>query len=134
MKTIGSGLAPTAARDCPGQVLPAPVSVTAGTTTADGEDDVEEENSVPRPSFERDIRGYSSPEIGLQLPEDRAQRSRVRDARRHREGQAVRLARPVIQVLPEDHGPNRPERRQSQGGEDIVDRRVHLVLSTLALE
>ena len=44
------------------------------------------------------------------------------------EGQAKRLARSVIRVLPEDHGPSRPERGQAERGEDVAGERTDLGL------
>ena len=126
------GLGRHGRHDCPGQALPAPPCMTARTPTANREEGVEEEHAMPRPGFERDIMGFRLSEVGPQLAEDEAKRRRVLHAGRHRERQAVRLARPVIWVLPEDHGPNRRQRGQAEGGEGVFGGWVDLELGALA--
>lgn len=126
------GLGRHGCHDGSGQALPAPVRMTAGTPTTDREDDVEEEHAVPRPRFEGPIPGNRSSEVGLQLSEDHAQRWRDLHAGPNRERQAVRLARTVVRVLPEDHGPHRSERGQAERGEDLAGRWIDVELGALA--
>jgi hypothetical protein len=76
--------------------------------------------------------GTSEPLVGIgqsrvvgPFNQDVAQRARQRDARRHREGEAVRPIGLVVRVLSEDHRAHRFERCQSQRGEHVVDGRIH---------
>ena len=50
----------------------------------------------------------------------------------HREAQPVGLARAVVRVLAEDQHPRLGVRREVQGGEHLVVRRVHGVVLALA--
>src|SRR4051812_1497406 len=70
-------------------------------------------------------------EVAAQLGVDVDERRRYGDAVLHREAQAVRLARPVVRVLTEEHHASGLERRQVQRSEDLIWRRVDGVTLTL---
>src|SRR4051812_42366409 len=66
--------------------------------------------------------GARDAEIALQLLEDVVQRRRNRDARLHRETQAVRLSGAVVGILAEHHDLGLFERGRVERGEDVRGR------------
>ncbi|PAV66679.1 hypothetical protein WR25_01824 [Diploscapter pachys] len=106
-----------------GERLPPPAGMRRGASVLDGQHAVEQQHARPRPALQMPVARRGNAQIVVQFLEDVAQRRRHLHPRLHRKAQAMRLPRPMVRVLPQDHDLHRIERRQLQRPKPVVRRR-----------
>src|SRR6056297_3973870 len=94
--------------------LPAFSLVRAGLAALYREHGVEQQHTVVCPRLQAAVARDNEAEVIVQFLEDIDQRRRNPDARADREAQPVRLARPMIGILTENHDPNARRGRRVQ--------------------
>ena len=91
---------------------------------ADGQDRVEQEDSLPGPFEQIAVVRDIAAQIIVELPVDVDQGGRGRAAGPDREAHAVGLALAVIGVLAQDHDPDLSQRGLMQGAEEVLGRGI----------
>src|SRR5688500_10538610 len=107
-----------------GESLPALALVRTGLAALDRQHRVQQQYALVCPGQQAAVVGPRQAEVALDLLEDVLERGRYRHARQDREAQPVRLARPMVGILAEDHDLDLLERRGVQRGEDVRSRGI----------
>ena len=95
---------------------------------ADGQDGVEEQNSLFCPLVQRTAFRNRRAEIGIQLLENVPERGRKFHARTHRKGKSVRLPVIMIGILSENQYTDFVRRSQAERAEEVFPGRKNLFL------
>ena len=119
------------AYDVVGELFPTATLMRAGLMRPHGERSVEQQNALPRPTFEVARRRNGRADVALYLLEYVDERRRDAHSVIDRETQSVRLASVVIRVLPEYDDFRRFERALVEGVEYQSGRRKYLTIGVL---
>ena len=114
-----------------GERLPPFFLMGCGGMGANGQDGVQQQDSLFRPVVEGAAVGNGDVQIRIHLLEDVAERGGEWHAVAHREGQTVRLTVVMIGVLTENQDPDCIGRRQTERPEQVLFRGENLLLRIL---
>ena len=107
-----------------GKGLPSLALMRSGAPVLDGETGIEKQHALACPAFKIAMSGMRNAQITLKLAINVLKGWWRGDAARHGKTEPMRLSRPVIGVLAEDHHLHIIERRQLKGAEHPASRRV----------
>ncbi|MNF58401.1 hypothetical protein D3C84_399530 [compost metagenome] len=116
-----------------GEMLPALARMGVGSGALHSHGGIEHQHPLVGPALQATVAWNVDVQVALELFIDIQQRRRCRDARLHREAQAMGLARAVIRVLSQDDHFDLVQRRGVEGIEDHRPWRIDLFAGSVFL-